>query len=976
LLVHAARKESVAAIERETSIYTARALVNISWLVLAQYGEGVDRTAARSAWTVGLVLSLVLCLFVASMRNNNRRIREEVDAATEVLKKGMAELQASETRLRHIMDSSPLGVAVSVEGVARMANPAMKTMLGVEVGTFIPSRYVDPDARNKIRAELFEKGIVDRVELRMYSSSSEIRDYLTTYMLTNVDGERAVLGWIMDITEIKQAERLALDARRAAEDATQAKSDFLANMSHEIRTPMNAIIGLSGLALKNEMPPRIQDYLQKIRQSSEHLLGIINDILDFSKIESGKLEIESVPFELDHVLDNVINLTSKSADDKGLELLCSVDKQIPRTLIGDPLRIGQILINYCNNAVKFTQRGEVRIAITVRESHGSALLLHFRVTDTGIGLTEEQIRRLFKSFVQADTSTTRNYGGTGLGLAVSKSLAQAMGGEVGVHSTPGEGSTFWFTARLGMASEEKTTHAPCIDLHGRSVLVVDDNEAAGLILSELLTELGFRVQRAASGKAALDLLRTSGANATPFEFVLMDWLMPGMDGLETVRAMREMFPHSAPVVLMVTAHRRQELIKGAESLGIEHVLSKPVNSSLLVNTMMQIMGQIPDSAGVAYARHKPSSLEAELAPLSGARILLVEDNEINQQVAYELLRGVGMEVDVAGNGQIGVDLVTERHASDLPYDLVLMDMQMPVMDGITASRLMRDHYDAGQLPIVAMTANAMKADRDRCMQVGMNGFVSKPINPDELWRSLLNWIRPRQGLGTVAVLPATALRNDDALDSSTLEHLQGVNGLDIQLGLARTMNNPQFYFSMLRKFVQSQADAIAHIRQALKDGDAATAERLAHTLKGVSGNLGATMVQSSADRLEHQLRSTSSAAGMDPLLNVAQQELQALVEALQEVPGMVVKTPEHLPHTLTNAERADAPQVVAHLLDLLEKDHPEAADFWGIHTGLLHALYPDAERIASAINGFAFDEAADLLRASKDRKIHAHDQVR
>ncbi len=954
LTVHAAAPENQSAMQSQTTLYTARALFNLQWRIAGDYAGGPNRNLVRMVWMAGGLLSLLIALYVDSTRSKNRRIQEKVDAATESLRKSMAEVQASEGRLRHILDSSPLAIGMSVNGVVRLANPAMHSMLGLDVGGLTPRIYVDPGARERIYQELQRSGLVRAVELQLHSASGEVRDYQCSYMLTDSGGEKAVLCWMMDITDMKAAAQLAQLARVAAEEATQAKSDFLANMSHEIRTPMNAIIGLSGLALKIEMPARLQDYLQKIKQSGEHLLGIINDILDFSKVEAGKLEIESIAFALESVLDNVINLFSKSAEDKGLELLCMVDPKIPTTLLGDPLRIGQILINYCNNAVKFTRKGEVRISITIASRTAQDLVLRFAVSDTGIGLSQEQVARLFKSFMQADSSTTRNFGGTGLGLAVSKSLAHAMGGEVGVDSKVGQGSTFWFTTRLRPGPEEKAPALSPMDLHGRSVLVVDDSEAAALILCDMLSVLGFDVEHVNSGAAALDKLAQADQTHKPYDFVMMDWLMPGMDGLQTVRAIQALPIQTTPFVLMVTAYRRQELIKSAQALGIAHVLSKPVSSSLLVNTMMQLMGQGP--ALPARVHPQSSTLEAQLLPLGGARILLVEDNEINQQVACELLHSVGMEVDVAEHGQIAVQRVAARHAEGRQYDLVLMDMQMPVMDGVSAARLIREAHSAEQLPIVAMTANAMKADRDRCIQAGMNDFVSKPINPDELWKALLTCIRLRPGLGQSAA-PSTATSNSSDGDAELMQALRLVEGLDVPLGLSRTNHNPAFYASLLRKFVDSQADALVRIRQALEAGDRATAERHAHTLKGVAGSLGASALQQAAATVEQGLREGDHEPALRQPLQTLQALLAALVNALHSaMPNAAPDAP-----TLTPEQLQSARAVLAQIAELLRQDDPQAAELWEAHASALRALCPQAARIETAIGAFAFDEALALL---------------
>jgi signal transduction histidine kinase/CheY-like chemotaxis protein len=739
---------------------------------------------------------------------------------------------------------------------------------------------------------------------------------------------------------------------RALEEASRHKSEFLANMSHEIRTPMNAIIGMSTLAARTELTPRQSDYLAKIQQSGQHLLGILNDILDFSKIEAGRMTVEHTDFEIEKLLENVANLVSEKAVDKGLELVFDVGADVPGSLIGDTLRLGQVLINYANNAVKFTERGEIHIVIRVQERTENEVLLHFAVRDSGIGLTQEQMKRLFQSFQQADTSTTRKYGGTGLGLVIARRLTELMGGEVGVESELGRGSTFWFTARLGIGAARVRSLLPDPDLHGRRVLVVDDNDSARAVLHEMLTTMTFAVHGAASGRQGIEMVRRAMATGDPYEIVFIDWQMPGLDGIETGRRIRALSGGlTPPHLVMVTAHGREDVFKQAEDAGFELVLMKPVSPSTLFDATMRILGADVDQsdAGDQMQTDRPIAFD----DLRGARVLLVEDNEINQEVAVGLLEGAQLSIDVAENGEVAVEKVRTGD-----YDVVLMDMQMPVMDGIAATKQIRAEPRFQTLPIIAMTANAMAGDRERCLEAGMNDHVAKPIDPDTMFGALLRWVKPGRA-GGVAREEEDQTPDATAVPPSSGTVTLEIAGLDTRSALRRIGGDHARYEALLRKLAAQQAGTVEEIRSALAAGDRSSAERAAHSLKGASANLGAATLADEAANVESTIR---SGQGVDEALETLSVTLNMVLESIRSA----------LPPEVGDEGSGDPATVVltlTRLKRLLEDDQPEAADLiLDARLDLSQVLTgPELNALIELVTAYDFRAALDCLSETATR---------
>ncbi len=653
--------------------------------------------------------------------------------------------------------------------------------------------------------------------------------------IINEDGSlREILAIGHDITERKMLEAELETAMNVANAATKAKGDFLANMSHEIRTPMNAVIGLSDLCLRTDLSGKQEDYLTKIHGSAESLLGIINDILDFSKIEAGRLDMEEIEFDIDHVLDNLATVANVKTQEKGLEFLFKRDPHVPTILLGDPLRLGQILINLTNNAIKFTDKGEIVVDIGLKERSGDKAVIEFAVRDTGIGMTQEQQGKLFKSFSQADTSTTRKYGGTGLGLAISKQLVELMGGEIGVESEPGTGSTFAFTVTLGIAegAEEKMFNV-LPDLQNMHAVVVDDNATAREILSTYLESFTFRVDEAVN---ADELFRMMEENKEPYDLIVLDWLMPGMKGIDAARKIKtEIKPDVDPHIIMISAFSSGDIMDKPGGEFIDQFLSKPVSPSHLFDAVMAAFG-VASKGSKRQTGGQQFDMEA-LRPVQGAQILLVEDNEINQQVASEILELAGFYVDIANHGQEALDMLEKK-----AYECVLMDVQMPVMDGFTATGKIRENSNYDDLPVLAMTANATLEDRDRSLEAGMNEHIAKPIRPQILFEALLKWIPHGE-----RELPDTMQAADADQEQPGLPDLPGIDTVD---GVERFGGNVKSYIKLLFKFAENQADAIVEMSGALESGDKDLAIRFAHTLKGVGGNIGATDLQGLASKLE------------------------------------------------------------------------------------------------------------------------------
>lgn len=779
--------------------------------------------------------------------------------------------------------------------IERLVNPLLRTTRLVEKFT------KNPELTERLTPTTEDEVAYLTKHLNLMLDTLQARDAEIKSYQTNLEAQ---------IDERTQALAAAL---YDAEAANKAKSDFLARMSHEIRTPMNAIVGLGQLLLNTNLNGQQKSYQEQIIAASDMLLNLINDILDYSKIEAGKLEVETIPLSLEAILRSTSSQLALKAQEKGLELLFFIDPEVPKSILGDPLRLSQVLVNLANNAMKFTQEGEVLVKVSLEKTAASPSLL-FEVIDTGIGIPENKLAELFSPFTQVDGTMTRRFGGTGLGLAISLQLVELMGGKIQVTSQVNKGSNFSFTlpARPVAAQEVLAQRHLYPELAGLKVLIVDDNASARDILAIMVRQFGMRAELAEGGQEAIDKFNQASLTDDPYQLVLLDWLMPEINGLEVAKQIStQPLASSAPAILMVTAGSYEKLAPQANQVGIELILTKPVSESMLYDTILELLISkgVLNVAGYATQNKAKHNTKFELASLdfslvNYAKILLVDDVELNRLVAQAFLEEAGFQaIDFAVNGLQAVEKVFNNH-----YDLVLMDIQMPEMDGLTATKKIRENSRYANLPILAMTAHAMAGDKELSLESGLNDHLTKPINPEVLYKALLNWIPPKAGAASAKAVEQAKQPQQE------IPYLQGI---DTAKGLAHCLGKPELYLRLLASFNKEFGTNGTQMQQAANKQDWELARRLAHSLKSGAATLGAMYLSDLAKEAEDSYANEK---------NLTSSLEKSLLAELQRVASL-------LSQLEANSEAPEAaasfnqPEVLANLnklIGLLEDDDASA----------------------------------------------------
>jgi CheY-like chemotaxis protein len=712
---------------------------------------------------------------------------------------------------------------------------------------------------------------------------------------------------------------------------------------------MNAVIGFSELLKKTDMTVKQRDYINKIDASAKSLLGIINDILDFSKMEAGKLELEAVDFRLDDVVNNVISMNSNKASEKNIELINNIEGNVPYCLVGDPLRVGQILLNLVNNAVKFTNEGHVLVEVSLVDHADQTCRIRFSVSDTGIGLTKEQKEKLFSAFSQADTSVTRRFGGTGLGLTISKRLVEMMKGTISVESEFGVGSTFSFEIEFLIQNGEKANQ-PILkkSLQNLKVLIVDDNEVSREILKEQIGAFGVDTVTVASGKAAIVAVKNQ-SEQKPFDLVIMDWRMPEMDGIEAAKTiLNDKSISHMPMAIMVSAFGREEVARKAEKIGINNFLMKPINQSLLFDTIVSMFDM--DKNGMTIQSDAKQEDGAEEVRIDGVRILLVEDNEINQEVATEILSSAGAIVEIANNGKEAVDAVASKE-----YDLILMDLQMPVMGGYEATKFIRTDRRNMNLPIIAMTAHAMQGVEAECKAAGMNDYVSKPIDPKNLFSTILKWIKQKVDSSNLISAGSNRTGTEGTVEPALPDRIPGV---DISEGLRRVGGNKKLYLKLLKDFAGNYKSFISNFQKAISEQKMEEARRLAHTLKGVSGNLSAKDIFTISEQLEKALSATLQ-QDCEPLLDQLDLALCSVITTVESEH----EEPEELALEQESTLSEDYEPILLEAAQLVWADDIDAGNIIAkMKQAFGRRFAEEVKEIEQSVDGFDFEEAKKPLR--------------